>query len=398
VRACLCFSNFGPYHIARIAALSAQCSVLPVELCATSSDYRWGSGDHESFGRTTLIPSEEAGRAGQAVVRDRLLQTLDRFKPDVVAVPGWWERASLAAIEWAAAAGAPVIMMSESARSDERRWAHREYVKRQVIRMCSTAIVGGRPHARYIRDLGMDAARVVDGYDVVDNRHFSRGATAARNNPSGTRAEFRLPEQYFLASSRFLPRKNLLRLIAAYELYRRQVRASHAWSLIILGYGSQEKEIRAEVTARNLLPWVRLPGFQPYHRLPGYYGMAGAFVHPALVEPWGLVVNEAMAAGTVPLVSKTCGCAPDLVTDGETGFQFDPEDVGELSKLMIRIASDPDLRARLAKNAARRIEDWSPNRFATNFMYAAQVALNDSSRSIPLVARACLWTLLRRAS
>ena len=378
MRVCLFFKNFGPYHVARIAALSAQCSVLPIELSATSLEYRWGSGEHESFHRTTLLPGAEARSASQSVVRDRLLQTLDRHRPDVLAVPGWWEPASLAAIEWAAATRVPVIMMSESARNDERRWAHREFVKRQVMRMCSAAIVGGKPHARYLRDLGMDAARVLDGYDVVDNRHFSQGAAAARKDCGGTRAELRLPEQYFLASSRFLPRKNLIRLIAAYHLYRRQVGACHAWSLIILGYGRQEQEIRAEVAARNLLPWVRLTGFQPYRRLPGYYALAGAFIHPALTEPWGLVVNEAMAAGTVPIVSKTCGCAPDLVTHGETGFQFDPEDVDELSRLMGRISSEPDLRARLAKNAASRIEDWSPNRFARNFMYAAQVALDGS--------------------
>jgi 1,2-diacylglycerol 3-alpha-glucosyltransferase len=396
VRACLFFRNFGPYHVARIAALAAQCSVLPVELCASSREYRWGAGEHESFRRITLVPSEEADRAGHAVVHRRLLQTLDRLEPDVLAVPGWWERASLAAIEWAAAAGVPVIMMSESIRNGGWQWAHREYAKRQVTRMCSAAIVGGSPHARYMQDLGMDASRVVDGYDVVDNSHFSRGAAAARNDASGTRAELGLPEQYFLASARFLPRKNLLRLIAAYDLYRRK--AGAAWSLIVVGYGRQEHKIRAEVAKRTLQTLVRLVGFQPYELLPAYYGLAGAFVHPALAEPWGLVVSEAMAAGTVPIVSKTCGCAPDLVTDGETGFQFDPEDVGELSSLMLRIGSDPDLRGRLAKNAASRIEEWSPDRFARNFMYAARVALDDSSRSIPLVARACLWTLLRRAS
>ncbi len=398
MRACVFFKNFGPYHVARIAALSAQCSVLPVELFETSSEYAWGSGEHESFRRTTLVSCEEARSADHAVVRKRLLTALNRFKPEVLAVPGWWEPASLAAIEWAAAAGVPVIMMSETTRTDERRRAHREYVKRQVIRMCSAAIVGGKPHARYIRDLGMDAARVVDGYDVVDNQHFSRGARAARSQAAATRVELGLPDHYFLASSRFLPRKNLLRLIAAYDLYRGQLPSSRTWSLVIIGYGIQEEEIRSEVAKRNLLPWVRLTGFQPYDSLPGYYGLAGAFVHPALAEPWGLVVNEAMASGIVPLVSETCGCAADLVTDGETGFQFDPEDLGQLSGLMIRISGQQDLRKRLAKNAESRIQEWSPDRFAQNFMLAAQLAIGGGLRSIPFVAKVCLWTLLHRTS
>lgn len=398
MRACLFFSNFGPYHVARIAALSAHCTVLPIEICATSMNYQWGAGGYESFGRTTLIRAEDAESAGHAVVRDRLLQALDRLKPEVLAVPGWFAPASLSAIQWAVAAGVPVVMMSESTRNDERRRPHKEYVKRQVVRTCSAAIVGGKPHARYIQELGMDASRVVDGYDVVDNRHFSRGAAAARSNAEATRRDLGLPANYFLASSRFLPRKNLLRLIAAYDLYHRRAGPGNVWSLVILGYGGQEQEIRSEVAQRNLLPWVRLMGFQPYERLPGYYGLSGAFVHPALAEPWGLVVNEAMAAGTVPLVSKACGCAPDLVTDGETGFQFDPEDVEQLSSLMLRIGSEAGLRDRLAKNAESRIQEWSPDRFARNFMRAAELALGSGSRSIPFVARACLWSLRRRAS
>jgi hypothetical protein len=398
MRVSLFFMNFGPYHIARIAALSRRCVVLPIELHACSSDYLWGTGGFQMFERSTLLESTESRGSNHEVVRERLCRALDRLKPDVLAVPGWWEPASLAAIEWATAAGVPVIMMSESTRTDERRLAHREYLKRQVIRMCAAAIVGGKPHASYIQELGMDEARVMDGYDVVDNRHFSQGAAAARSAPASTRKELELPEHYFLASSRFLPRKNLLRLIAAYDLHRQQAGAN-PWSLVILGYGSQEREIRAEVAKRNLLPWVRLTGFQPYDRLPAYYGLAGAFIHPALAEPWGLVVNEAMAAGTVPIVSKACGCAPDLIADGETGLQFDPENVEELSRLMVRISVEEDLRVRLAKNAEIRIQEWSPDRFAQNFMRAAQIALSGNSRPISLVARACLWTLLlRRAS
>jgi glycosyltransferase involved in cell wall biosynthesis len=47
-------------------------------------------------------------------------------------------------------------------------------------------------------------------------------------------------------------------------------------------------------------------------------------VHASTTEQWGLVVNEAMAAGLPVLVSDRCGCAPDLVEVGVNGFTFDP--------------------------------------------------------------------------
>ena len=57
------------------------------------------------------------------------------------------------------------------------------------------------------------------------------------------------------------------------------------------------------------------------------YGLASAFVHPSTTEQWGLVVNEAAAAGLPLIVSERCGCAPELVRQGVTGFLFDPYDI-----------------------------------------------------------------------
>ena len=123
-----------------------------------------------------------------------------------------------------------------------------------------------------------------------------------------------LPERYFLASARFVPKKNLLRLLEAYAGYRRRAGAD-AWHLVLLGDG----ELRGDIERRSALPdlagAVILPGFRQYDELPAYYGLARAFVHASTTEQWGLVVNEAMAAGLPVLVSDRCGCAPDLVED-----------------------------------------------------------------------------------
>ena len=332
MRVAIIFTNFGPYHIARIRALKAHCAVLSVEIRESSREYKWGCANGDSLERTTLVLSAERPQPTQTAVSERLYHSLSRFQPDVVAVPGWFEWASLAAILWAHKHSVPVIMMSETNQHDERRIFYKERAKGRVIRMCSAALVGGMSHASYLKELGMDPSRIADGYDVVDNDHFELGARAARIDSSKRRAELGLPENYFLASSRLIPRKNLLRLIQAWDHYRGQLGNSHPWSLLIIGYGTEEQNIRAAIEESGLGSWVKLLGFQAYDKLPEIYGLAGAFIHPALSEPWGLVVNEAMAAGLPCLVSRTCGCAPDLVVDGETGFQFDPENIHQMAE------------------------------------------------------------------
>ncbi|MGC6458297.1 MAG: glycosyltransferase, partial [Akkermansiaceae bacterium] len=66
---------------------------------------------------------------------------------------------------------------------------------------------------------------------------------------------------------------------------------------------------------------------------------AGCFVHPALEEPWGLVINEAMACGLPILSSANVGAAEELVDDGVNGWAFDAADVGQIAEAMGRIAA-----------------------------------------------------------
>jgi len=68
-----------------------------------------------------------------------------------------------------------------------------------------------------------------------------------------------------------------------------------------------------------------------------YYAFAHAFVLPSRREPWGLVVNEALAAGLPVIVSNRCGCAGDLVAHGVNGLVFDANREEELTDFLWRV-------------------------------------------------------------
>ena len=142
---------------------------------------------------------------------------------------------------------------------------------------------------------------------------------------------------------------------------------------------------------------VVLPGFRQYDELPAFYGLAGAFVHASTTEQWGLVVNEAMAAGLPVIVSGRCGCAPDLVRNGVNGFTFDPEDVEELAGLMQRMAAMRDgQRVAMARAGQRIIADWGPQRFADGLLQAVRAALRRLPPQASRSDQALLWALARR--
>jgi glycosyltransferase involved in cell wall biosynthesis len=179
---------------------------------------------------------------------------------------------------------------------------------------------------------------------------------------------------YFLASSRFIERKNLRRLVDAYADYRRRSmergagsgeqggqksqtrgqmseardqkleKGGELWDLVLLGAGDGKEELERYVSV-NGIAGIVFAGFQQIDVLPRWYAGAGAFVHPALEEPWGLVINEAMASGLPVICSRTTGAA-ELVEEGVSGFLFDPLDADALAGLLLRVGIMPEQERR----------------------------------------------------
>jgi glycosyltransferase involved in cell wall biosynthesis len=179
---------------------------------------------------------------------------------------------------------------------------------------------------------------------------------------------------YFLASNRFVERKNLGRLLEGYKIFQdsvfriQGVEKTGVWPLVLLGDGELRSKLEAlcgelgikvfriqgsvssrEAEGEELKPHsykfktppggglVVFAGFRQIGELPSFYSRAGAFVHPALEEPWGLVINEAMASGLPVLSSRNVGAAEELVVEGKTGFLFDPGDVNSIAESLFKM-------------------------------------------------------------
>jgi len=199
-----------------------------------------------------------------------------------------------------------------------------------------------------------------------------------------------------LASGRFIAKKNFDRLMEAYARYRVAL-GEGAWRLVILGDGRLRNRLEGRLRSLGLGGYVYLPGFKQYSQLPAYYGLAQAFIHSSAVEQWGLVVNEAMAAGLPVLVSERCGCAPDLVEEGRNGFTFDPYDVEALAGLMVRLSSMSDQQRQPMGQASREIiSRWTPQTFAENLVKAVEAALEAPPPKARLSDKALLWALAHR--
>jgi glycosyltransferase involved in cell wall biosynthesis len=267
----------------------------------------------------------------------------------------------------------------------------------------------------------MPRERIFTGYDVVDNAYFRQKAEEVRSQRSEVRQKHGLPEDYFLASARFIEKKNLQRLIQAYAEYRkrscvyanqpphkatagreaaadREVRSQKLevtdqapWDLVLLGDGPLRGTLKSQLLTLKLNEHVHLPGFRPYDQLPVYYALAKAFVHASTTEQWGLVVNEAIASGLPVIVSERCGCVPELVEGN--GFTFDPTNEHELAARLLKVASLSDgERRRLTDAGYRIVANFAPERFGVGSEQAAELALSQP-RKPSLLGRALVGLL-----
>ena len=336
------FANFGPYHIARVQAAKDICQslgtyVVGVELARSSIEYGWHtSTDNIGFDLVTIYPCHDYEKISKWLLITELAKKLSSMNLDILALSGYYELGMVVALAWAKVYGKKVILLSESKEDDTPRNTFKELIKKFIVGLYDAAIVGGKPHQRYLEKLGMSPDSIFFGYDVVKNDDFA--PDRIRHLPAP------IVPPFFLAINRFIPKKNLIFLIDAYAQYLQKIEPNLGWHLVLCGDGEMRSQIEQKIQELEIQDWVHLTGFLQQPELLPYFAHAKCFVHASTTEQWGLVVNEAMAAGLPVLVSNRCGCYEDLVIEGVNGYGFDPYQASSLVERMIILTKESDLK------------------------------------------------------
>jgi glycosyltransferase involved in cell wall biosynthesis len=195
---------------------------------------------------------------------------------------------------------------------------------------------------------------------AVNNEYFAALAEAAAPREQQLRAELGLsPERpVILFASKLQQRKHADHLLEAYRSFIAD-RATHDRPyLVIVGDGEQRAQLEAQVQQLQLDD-VRFAGFRNQSELPRFFQLADVFVLPSRHEPWGLIVNEAMASGCPVIVSTDVGCHADLITDGVEGCVYPVGNIPALTHALCQVFSSPTSAAAMGQSAQRRISTWT---------------------------------------
>jgi glycosyltransferase involved in cell wall biosynthesis len=133
-----------------------------------------------------------------------------------------------------------------------------------------------------------------------------------------------------------------------------------AGRLVIVGKGPEEQELRQMAEDMAIIGNVDFVGPKSGDALWAEYTAASALVLPSKSEPWGLVVNEALAYGCPVIVSDRCGCVPELVIDGKTGYVFECDNVEDLKEKIIALLEARTTETNLDYQCIEHIKSFNP--------------------------------------
>jgi glycosyltransferase involved in cell wall biosynthesis len=370
-----------PYRVPVFNSLAANGDVdlHVVFLAETDPQLRqWTIPKDEIRFSYSVLPSFRLRLGNRSLLVNRGLDRALRLaRPDAIICGGYNYPSAWQAAFWARKRRIPFLLWTESNAADRRRRsALVEYLKRKFLGLCRGFVVAGESSKSYLQQLGSPAERIFKAPDAVDNELFTQGARIARANLTAVRQRIDVPERYFLNVGRLIRAKGVLDLLEAYANLDEEIRA--AVGLVFVGEG----DAKAELVRRAALirpGTVKFSGFVQKQQLAEFYALADAFVFPTLSDPWGLVVNEAMACSLPVIASNVAGCVGDLIEEGGNGFIVPVGDVRRICCSMELLAKRDDLRGQMGERSLQRIQQYSPEACAAGFAKAALAACGEKS-------------------
>jgi len=305
------------------------------------------------------IPKKASPRGPLSLFNPGIVRELFRERYDALAVHGYNYLTCWLAFLGAKATSTKLFVRGESHLLAKRPFWRRAF-KALPLKLFFLSFDGylaiGSQSARYAERFGVPATRVFIAPYCVDNEFFTKRAEEGSvYREKMLRALNLHPDIIVLAFfGKLYPRKAPFDLLVAFEKLKLEKVA-----LLFVGDGESRRPLE-DYVARRHISKVRFTGFVNQSTLPKYYGLADVVVLPSRAEPWGLVVNEAMACGCAVVVSDVCGCAPDLVREGENGYIFPAGNVEALSKILRQLVNDPERVRAMGKASEQIIRDLSP--------------------------------------
>jgi glycosyltransferase involved in cell wall biosynthesis len=310
----------------------------------------------------------------------RTLPRLAAFRPDVI-VSGEFGWRTLQAAAFAAAAGIPLLVWWEGTPFTEQHAGRaRTALRRRLAARAAALLAFGSGSHDYLRRVAPDHAAIHRVPQAADNERIAREADRWRGEREAVRAELGARGTVLACVSRLVPPKGIRELLAAARRLRARA-GGGAFTLLLAGDGPLRGE--AERTSAELGGDLRVLGAVAQTALPRVLAAADLLVFPTLHDCWGMVVNEALAAGIPVIGSRYAGACDELLTREGVGCRFDPTDPASFDAALGDAVLLGRYRGAAAADVRRAVAGHTFDAAARAILTAARGALGGFRLAIP---------------
>lgn len=327
----------------------------------------------------------------------KLTRRLRALRPDIILVHGYVSPAS-----WIGAAvakmGGDTYMIRCDSNLSAAFGAHfpkrviKEVIVGGFVRRAGACLAGGCSNRDFYRHHAVKEERIVLAPFSVDTELFSVASEVGQSRRVSRLASIGLDPNLpvVLFAGKLVPWKRAQDVVLGCALLDVPV------NVVVVGDGPQRDVLHHLL---KKYPRARRIGFVNQREIGEWYGIADVVVVPSEREPWGLVVNEALAAGSIPVLSNEVGCAGEFVSQG-AALTYACGDVQSLARVLSRVLEDERLRDHMKTNGAAASEARNLDATARGYERAAQVAyfsnqdsgLGALRESPPLTGRSSPWS------
>ncbi|MDO8294133.1 MAG: glycosyltransferase family 4 protein [Gallionella sp.] len=292
---------------------------------------------------------------------------LRAFRPDVVITTGF-NPTHLLAYVYARLHRARHIAMTDGTYQSETKLSSIHRWVRQRVYAGTQAFIGASDGSfALFRRYGIEPRRMFKSHLCANNVAFFNAPPVEKRFD-------------FIFCGRFVAVKNPLFAIEVARCVSQ--RLGRKVSILFVGSGEMEPEMRAASAAVTQQVESVFAGFSRQDELPQLYGSARILLFPTQWDPWGVVANEACAAGLPILVSPVAGSAGELIRDRENGFVL-PLDIQQWTDANVRLLSDIDLYESMSARGRALVQEYSFENAAAGIVNAVRMSVANQDQKSP---------------
>jgi len=295
-----------------------------------------------------------------------LKNEVKKLNPDIIILGGFAQLAYWDLLMWARKNKKKAILFCESF---QNAGPIRYFLfKRFFIKNCAKFVVPGNISKEYLLRLGANQKDIFIAPDAVENDFYTDKSHALLGKKTELKKEKKFPDRIILYVGRIAKVKGLYDLL---DVFKKISSESKDVGLILIGSSNKIDSFKKYCRHKNIEN-VFFEGHKQKEELVKYYALADVFVLPALYDPWGMVINEAMLSKLAIVASDRSQAAFELLKDAENGFLHKAGNRQQLYQKINILLENEKLRAYFAEKAFEDIRKITPQIMAKGFLEAVE--------------------------